>query len=275
MKKILFIALILLLPTSAHAAEFHFDYPKTVVAGETIVSVKLNTQGESINAVSGTLFLPEGVEVSNILTGSSMISLWIEMPKIQNSQITFSGITPGGIRGDVEVFSIVLGKAGTFTFEVRDAETFKNDESGTSVQVSSKKASVTVLPGSGKSFNLEDSVSPELFVPLIGESPDLYEGAPFVSFLAQDKESGIKGYEWASTVFLSPNNEEWASAQTPLLIPKTSYASKIYIKAIDNAGNERIVVIAAPYRYAAFGVGGILMALAIVLCVLSFLRRRS
>ncbi len=275
MKKILFIALIVFLPISANAAEFYFEYPEKVVAGETVVSVKLDTQGESINAVSGALVLPAGAEISNILTGSSMISLWIEAPKLQNGQVVFSGITPGGIRGDVEIFSMVLGKEGAFTMEVRDAETFKNDESGTSVLVSSKKSVIKVLPGTGKPFSLDDSISPELFVPLIGESEDLYKGAPFVSFLAQDKESGIKGYEWASTAFLSPNDEEWAPAQTPLLIPKASYASKIYIKAIDNAGNERVVVIAAPYRYAAFGVGGILMALAIVLCVLSFSRRRS
>lgn len=275
MKKILFIALVMFLPSLALAAEFHFEYPQKVIAGESVVTVKLNTQGESVNALSGVIAIPNGVRISNILTGNSMVTLWIESPIVKDGSIAFSGITPGGIRGDVEIFSIVLADAGAFNFNVTSMEAFRNDGSGAVVETVSKKSLITVLPNEGRAFVIDDSTSPEPFSPLIGTDSGLYDGAPFVSFLAQDKGSGVKEYTWASTAFFAPSTQEWAPAETPLRIPSSSYASKIYIKAVDNAGNERVAVISGPYRYAVLGLGGILILLAIALCVLSFLKRRS
>lgn len=75
---------------------------QTVSEGDTFVTDwYLDTEGESVNVVDATLFYsPETLSVESVFTGSSVISLWIEKPQIQEpGSVHFVGGIPAGVVG--------------------------------------------------------------------------------------------------------------------------------------------------------------------------------
>jgi hypothetical protein len=60
MKKIiLFVIGLCFIPSLASAASFYFDYPNEVKTEESLISVKIKTEGEKINALAGKIALPK------------------------------------------------------------------------------------------------------------------------------------------------------------------------------------------------------------------------
>ncbi len=264
------------LPTLAQAAEFYFEHPKQVVLGESVVTLRLKTDGEKVNAVAGNILLPKGVTVSNILSGDSSIVLWLENPKAAEDGIAFSGVTPGGFQGDVKIFSFVIGASSlpNTSVKVAQAEVRRNDAEATLIPSTSREAFFSFIEGKGKAPEiLNDIVPPEAFTLVISSDPNVFEGQKFVVFSTQDKGTGIARYEWARGFLGLPKASSWQEGQSPLLIPRDHYFSRIYIKAVDNAGNETVESIGAPYRYAVTSFMAIIILLA--LCVLFFFVRSS
>ena len=237
------IFLLLLLPSLALAETF---------------AVEVDTGRETINALEGTLMLPPGAEIGPIYTGNSVILIWIAPPKIEGNIIRFAGITPGGFRGRYPIFSFDgSSNAGNYSFKSVNA--IRSDGSGESVPV---KLSVFLAEIK------EDNAPPEPFTPIISSSPDLFEGKYFISFMAQDKGTGVSYYEYAPTWLFGPKDSQWVKIESPQLLSFSEMFKRIYIRAVDYEGNSRTVSTAAPYHYylPIFGV-------IILLCVLLFLRR--
>jgi len=275
MKKI-FIIFILFVsaPFSAYAGEFYLSSIQGIpLDGEGVVSVHLDTKGERANAVSGRVNIPEGLRVARVLSGGSAIVLWIEAPRVIGSEIAFSGITPGGFQGDRELFSFVASASvpGNLYLRVADGEVRKNDTEGTVMTALSRTLALRVSSRGGAPVAIDDVMPPESFKPVVASDPNLFDGAPFVSFAAQDKGSGIAGYEAAHSFFLSPGDADWEPIQSPFAVPEDALYDRIYIRAADAAGNMTVVSVAGPGRYTAIWIGVILTVLA--LCVLSFTRR--
>lgn len=263
MKKIILALVIFSFPIASHAAEFYFD------ADESKASVRMDTEGETINAVSGEVPLV-GMSVSPVLlTNSSSIVIWIEGPVFEEGKIRFSGITPGGFRGDIELFSISILEGYKGELRVVSGAAHLNDDKGTPAKTVSAPSFVDFR---GTSQKREDSVAPERFEPVLGKSEDIRNGAYFVSFYTVDKDTGIKGYEWSAS-FFKPRSG-WQPAEMPLFPAKSAYFKRIYIKATDLAGNERVEVVSGPY-YLLTIFGVIILGILAALCVLSFSRRRS
>ncbi|KPJ56320.1 hypothetical protein AMJ49_05145, partial [Parcubacteria bacterium DG_74_2] len=68
---------------------------------------------------------------------------------------------------------------------------------------------------------------------------------------AVDKMSGIDRYEILEEPrisFLGTTKKIWKLGESPYLLEDQSLRSKISVKAIDKAGNERIVKIIPPYK---------------------------
>ena len=227
--------------------------PASALAATAVVEVEVGS--ENVNALEGTLVLPKNMNVNEIQTGNSSITVWISSPKQVGNKITFGGITPGGFTGSQPVFSI------NGNFEVQDlnevkfmsVNALKNDGSGTRVAV---EMSLSLVP-----FRA-DSELPEEFTPTIANDPNLFAGKYFLVFATQDKGSGIDLYE------VREGRWGWFSeAESPYELRGQQLDKDIYVKAIDNAGNERVVVIPAQIRSAWWEWYGLFVIIIVIVLV--------
>jgi hypothetical protein len=70
----------------------------------------------------------------------------------------------------------------------------------------------------------------------------LFDGAHVLVFATQDKGSGMSHYEVREGYF------GWfTKAESPYQLRDQELRKKVYIKAVDNHGNERLVTIAATH----------------------------
>jgi hypothetical protein len=234
------------------------------VAFAATAVIKVDTGVEEVNALEGTLVLPESMNVREIQTGNSVILIWIEAPHQTDNTVSFAGITPGGFEGTHPVFSI----QGAFTKEELEQARFesvvalKNDGAGTRVPVT-LSLSVTQFKA--------DTEPPEDFTPVIASDPNLLDGKYFLVFATQDKGTGIDRYE--------VREGRWGffkEAESPYLLKHQSLDRKIFVKAIDKVGNERIAVLNAERQapwYREYATIVILLCMS-VLFVLVRIRRR-
>lgn len=220
----------------------------------------VNTYQERVNAIEATIHIPVGIQIKEILIGESAVLLWVKQPTLDEGAgtISFSGVTPGGFQGKQKLFSfsMVGAENGLLKVSYSEVRALRSDGSGIGVAVAFSFQSKEIE---------EDLLPPEPFLPVISHSPELYQDRSFVSFLTQDKNSGIDHYEYASTWLLPPSESAWQRATSPLLLSQTDFFKKIYIRAVDKTGHARRAQVSGPYHYASLGFGIIL-----ILCVLAF-----
>lgn len=238
-----FVVVILLFPTSAFAA--------TAV-------VQVNTGTGDINALEATLVLPEDMQVSRIETGNSAILVWITEPHQEGREVTFAGITPGGFSGMRSLFTL----HGTFypkdleKVRFENIRALKNDGTGERVPVT---ISLSMVP-----FRA-DSEPPEDFDPTITSDPNVFDGKFFLVFATQDKGSGVNRYE------VREGRWGWfAEARSPYLFTHQRLTKDVYVRATDNAGNERVALVRASVHRAWwewYGLFAILTVLALAAIV--------
>ena len=226
-------------------------------------AVMVDTGGESINALEGTLALPADARVENISTGDSSIIVWVKAPAVGGNKITFAGITPGGFNGQSKVFvisGITRQQAGLIVLS--DVVGLKNDGAGTPAKV---RLYIDVAP-----VPAADSLAPQAFAVKLASSPELFNGKGFAVFLAQDKESGIDHYEAAEKIFGGPSAGDWQVAASPYQIKDGLGIKNLYIKAVDKAGNITVEKLPLQNRHT---IELLLAILILVLCA-PYVRRR-
>jgi hypothetical protein len=241
---------------SVTAAELFWRLPaSTVNLQHTFVAdVMLDTEEQSINAIEGTIHLTgNSLKLEKIINANSVVALWVTPPTIpaQGHDIPFAGMIPTGYSGrQAIVFSLVLTGAsgGSETLSVDAVKAYANDGQGTSVPVTVRTAIIDVnpliteSPSSILNFH-DDTEQPEDFTPIVSRDRTLYNNAWFVVFSAQDKQSGVSRYEIqeVSGSASSPRSEAWIPATSPYQLHDQNLHSTIFIRAIDNAGNARVV----------------------------------
>lgn len=242
-----FIFALMLLPGVIRAATF---------------SVQVKAGAEKINAVEGILVLPKDVAVQNIYTGNSAVLVWVTSPSwdAANRTIAFAGITPGGFSGTQPLFTIELA-AGDASVVGGRLTGYRNDGEGTAIELEY---------GIFSAETAEDYEAPEPFAITITSSPAVFGGRTFAVFDSQDKNTGIAKFEYASTWLAAPNDGEWREVRSPQMLDRLELFKKIHVRAIDKAGNIRIVSTAGPYWLISFVFGLILM-----ICLAHSVRRFS
>lgn len=212
----------------------------------------LNTGGEDINAVEGSILFPADLlELKEIRDGNSIITLWIERPRIvSGGEIRFSGIIPGGYTSKKGLILSMVFQArteGGGVIGIRDARTLRNDGEGSEAQLSvSNLQFETKEAGTAAQIQLQESKDadpPELFTPEIASDPAIFEGRRFLVFATQDKGAGIDRYEIKEIRSKGVETGEWVPAESPYLLKDQKLRSYIYVKAIDRAGNERVAIL--------------------------------
>lgn len=224
------------------------EYQTVGVGDSVVVNVELASPEEKVNAFSGQInFNSNFFSVTAIRDGEGVVPLWVERPVVKDQSVYFAGGIPGGLQGgDRSLFSLVLTakQAGRALLSITEAEVYKNDGLGSRAELTIKPVTITVTNASQKitAPALVDEIAPEDFTATINLDQNFFDGQAFVTFLAQDKLSGIERYEYAtSTGRRIGADAVWRTTSSPLLLGVTNPRYFVYIKAIDRAGNSLIV----------------------------------
>ena len=231
------------------ASEFSFDtQSKNVsVGGQFQVDLNINTNKESINTVGGEITFPTAIlDLSEIRSANSIVNFWVDKPAYKDGKISFSGITPGGYvldKGLVLSLIFTAKKEGVATIKIGNVSALKNDGSGTPSKIKTSDLTINILSEGkiqGQNLTIVDNDKPDTFVPEIGQDQNILDGKWFVAFVAQDKGTGIARYQIKETRYNIFDFSKWANATSPYILSDQELHSYIYVRAIDNVGNERI-----------------------------------
>lgn len=260
MNRIFFFLITLLLPLPAFAAEIYFGtHTKEAGLNQLVeVGVFLNTEGESINAMEGSIVFPSSLLAPReIRSGSSIISLWIEQPFVErDGELRFSGMLPGGYAGSSGYLFSVIFQAqneGEAVLDVSNARILLNDGNGSEALFHSSPIALTIRPGlkGPEVLPVYDPDAPESFIPQTAQDPNLFDGKWFLVFATQDKGTGIAGYAIYETArkkeIARIEAKKWVEAGSPYVLKDQDLRSFVYVKAVDKAGNERIAAVEPRY----------------------------
>jgi hypothetical protein len=238
---------------------------------EFVVNVFLDTQSDSVNAIQGSIIISTNLlDVKEVRDGNSTINFWIERPNFQKDpsstnegSINFSGITPGGfLSPKAPLFSVVFTSksAGVANLAVSNLKILKNDGKGTEVVSKSSPFSFTISNDTGiasKIAAVKDAAPPESFGVTTSQDPNIFDGKHFLVFATQDKDSGVDHYEVKEGIFGT-----FIVGASPYLLQNQSLNTKISVKAIDRAGNSRVVTLypqGAVHLYELYTILGIIL----------------
>ncbi len=277
------LSLALFLPAIARAAVIEFETSATSVGegSEIVVSVFLNAD-ELVSAVDMGITIPEAFEYQSVSDGSSLVSFWVDQPTYASASrvVSFSGIVPGGYagqRGKLVDIRLRTPRAGAATIALTSrSAVFLHGPDGTRDVVSAAPLAITVVSGVPATNPTEsDTEPPEPFLPTVSSDPSLFNGQPFVMFATQDKGSGIDRYEIQERSIDMVVDGAWRAVESPALLDDASRQSYIFVRAIDRAGNIRIIVI-APEREGSFlwVIAGLLFGALMIALLISVYNRR-
>lgn len=257
---ILFLLCFLILPNTAFADQVYFQ-PAQVLdrqASPFTTTLVLNTEGDSINTIQGTLKvdskLAGDIQISD---SGSIVTFWITKPEWNKNEglIHFAGAVPGGYNGGSGIlFSIILppysGQTIDKAISVIDLQAYKNDGVATSANISKANFSLGDVAGDidqGIADQLyinglrKDDIQPEDFNPQVSRDANIFGGKWFVTFSTTDKQSGIDHYEVQETKSGALDSGQWKVATSPYELTDQNLNSFIYVIAIDRQGNEKII----------------------------------
>lgn len=225
------------------AAQFSFQAPATEVGLDKIwtAELRVDTQEQYINALQGKISYPtDKLAVTDIKDNGSIINFWVERPRAQAGEISFSGIIPGGYLGQGPLFTVYFKTRtrGLATLIQKEGQALLNDGQGTAtpVELASYNLNISVQAPEQNVIAVEtrDTEAPEKFDPLITRSQDLAGNKYVLIFYAQDKGSGIDHYEIKEGLW------GFKRATSPYVLARQKLDHTILVKAVDRYGNFTI-----------------------------------
>ena len=253
------------LPFGARAAILYFkpDSGKYYQDETFSVQVMIDTEEDCINTVKGEIdFSKDVLEAVNFATGNSILTIWLQTPKIDQNlgKISFIGGIPGGYCGPLPGEPGELDLLLKIFFKTKregmanlrfseESQVLLNDSLGTPAKLTIKGAVFTILPGIPEvpkeewQAELEkDNIPPEPFEIEIHQEPAIFEGKYFIIFSTTDKQTGIDYYE------IKEGKRDWKRGESPYLLEDQDLKSIIKVKAVDKAGNERLAEYIPPKK---------------------------
>lgn len=251
----------LLFANSLHAATVSVQAPESIFNEKDTfyVDILLDPEGEAINALDMEFtFSDDIVSIESLSDSTSIVSTWVDRPAVSGNAVVFSGIIPGGFSGLTDpltkkvnpgtVLRVYLEpkKAGVGRIEMTRGLVYKHDGLGTEYLAQFSPFSFGITEGvPALPQEAPDTTPPEEFTPSIVTDTDLYGGAFTIIFDTKDKGSGIAYYE------VKEGNLGWIRALSPYRLTDQSLTSTISVRAVDEAGNERIAVLRGPKQFPA------------------------
>ena len=243
--------------------------------------LRLSTPDQEVNAVQATVVYPKDVlSLTNVRDANSIITAWIEKPSASLSvpgAYVFSGIIPNGYRGTggaLLTLDFKAKKSGGAAISASDIQVLLNDGKGTEARVSSMPLTISISALQSASSTVsaiaDDHTPPQSFTLERTQDPNFLEGKWFISFVTQDKESGIDHYEVREGATGSVTST-WSVTTSPYVLQDQSLQSQIEVKAVDKNGNEQLSLLpgmtSSTSQRSTSGVG-VLSWVAITVCAL-------
>lgn len=219
-----------------------------------LVDLKIDTQGEKINAAQIEInFSANKLNVVEIIKQESIFILWPQEPSFSNEsgKISFVGGVPLGFEGKGKILSVAFKVISSKEKEIakisfdENCIVLLNDGLGTKANLFKKDSHFLLFSTSNKNPKNElkeklkkDISPPNFFQVFLTKSPLLFNGQYFLSFFALDFYSGIDHYE------IQEREGVWKKTRSNFyLIEDQNLKNEIKIKAVDKAGNEKILVL--------------------------------
>ena len=243
------------------------------------VDVVLDTLSETINAVDVTVGFPSNlISFVKAEETNSFISLWIQKPLLRTpATVEFSGIAPGGRKGvDLQVIRLYFEtkQEGQDLLVLEKSVLLLHDGTGTQGVVETSGIHIAITAGERLYTEVSyiDTEPPEPFTPVRVRDADIFDGAYFLVFETQDKNSGIAKYRVKEGFF-----GRYTDAVSPYRLQHQEDDMDVYIQAIDRADNKTVARLYPQSGYVSFGQVPVVFSILIVfisLCLLFFLYRR-
>jgi hypothetical protein len=270
------------LPYIVHGATLYIDPAESVGyrADTKTLAVRIDTDtDECINTIDASIEFSPSISAIEVSDGESILPLWVERPTIdtENRRIRFAGGIPNGycgrVEGDPKLTNIVVklvfqipgfsvGAGNGTTADVAflpETQVLLNDGLGTPAPLTTIPARISF--GDTASSTISDSWTGEVSADTIPPTPfsielvqnnEVFSGKHYIVFNTTDKQSGIDHFE----VLEEPLEElslfkwgipdlAWVEVKSPYVLKDQELRSVIRVKAIDNAGNEHIAVLAS------------------------------
>jgi hypothetical protein len=279
--------LFLCLPISLHAATMRITPDSLPVSVDSPVSfaIEADMQGEVVNAVEASFVYDETfLRFEEGLDTESRMLFWVTYPDMcGRGKICLSGITPGGFAGNAQniaSLSFIPLKAGTTTLSLLSPRLLRHDGKGTDINVTAESIQIVIeesLGDEAPSKEPLDTEPPEVFTPKLIADPSVYDGHFVLVFDTKDKQTKVVSY--LIREFRHPLLAwfaEWNVAESPYLLEDQSLSSHIEVKAIDSAGNERVMKVLpqAPVNYVWSLVSGIGLGLGLFVGFVIYFKKR-
>jgi hypothetical protein len=276
----LFLGVFVALPYGAHAATLYIDpFATDVLKGDTVtVAVRLDTdEGECVNAIDAVINYTDGIQAVDVSRGRSILSLWVEDPKIDQGArtITFAGGIPNGycgrIPGDPSLTNVVaelvfrapgfsIGMSENSAVSVSFSEQSRvllNDGTGADAPLRTIPGTINLIQQVGTSTKDAwgevvdlDETAPQPFGVELVQDPSVFSGKYYIVFNTTDNQSGMDHYEVMEesrddlyTFRWGRADAPWMTAESPYVLRDQDLRSVIRVRALDKAGNERITVL--------------------------------
>ncbi len=249
-----FVSLIISSKVFAGSISIEQKLPETStihVGDEILLTITLDSQNTEYNAIEGELTISPNFTVSEIITGNSFISVWLENPQDHASNIiSFSGITPSGYNNQQgEVFSMILKSQsrGVGSIAIDKLSLFQNDGLGTRESKSKiqKNVTITNLPEGKEPYvlSIADINKPEIVKAELVREYDLYDGDWALVFLGVDKGSGVESFD------VIEGAKIFDDVTSPYRLRHQRLTKRISVQATDADGNQALVFVDMPGRF--------------------------
>jgi hypothetical protein len=299
----LILAIGVFLPAMARAAVLYLSPDEgSFGPGDTFaVKIKIDVRGRCINTIESELKFSPSLKVVDILTGQSIINIWLSQPKqddlgdINKSKLIYlAGGIPGGYCGKIPGDMGESNTVGEIIFRVPGfmvgGEELKkakveftdktrvllNDGFGTADKLLMRGALFNIVTNPTQKDSNQwqkiiqtDKIPPEPFVIELRRDSQMFNNQYYIIFSTTDKQSGLDHFEVleikpGETVGVRPVLSFWDKIfgrikempawqkvkQIPYLLKDQTLSSVIKVKAVDKAGNERIVEYIPSYKSA-------------------------
>jgi len=243
----------LLIAIPVNAARLYFEPQEKVIGTEKEFQVAVKIDAEKpVNLISPAILISSSLKLFDVIDGNSIINFWIEKPTFDETSrlLTFSGVIPGGFsgkEGNLLIIKLsvnpVSGGFAELSFNKEKTKVFLNTPAGLGDSLELNEVRLPIVKGKENiSVEISDTEPPEDFKPEIAKDPNIFEGKYFLVFVTQDKKSGIDHYEVCEKV-----KTKCVIAESPYLLQNQKLDQKIFVKAIDKSGNERMAKVEPRY----------------------------
>ena len=250
LNKIILVLSLFLLPIVSFGAVVSVESRGVLpsVGDTAIFDVYLNTEGQTINTVDGSIKIidQDRLALQNYFVANSILSLWPTSPTFNSKDrgVSFVGGTPGGVKTSHGLlFSLVFSakSSGDIVFRPQKTVIYSNEAKATSIIAENKDLSFSisengnvVTKNNWQELIEKDKTSPQPFTVTLNQDPNLFEGQKFISFTTSDDGTGIAYYE------VREGNFPPEKAETQYVLQDQQKIEKIEVIAYDRAGNKRI-----------------------------------